>query len=311
MKINKKPLVSIIIPVYNGVPFLAETIESIRKSSYQNFDIILVDDGSTDKSKHLCKSFEKQFPNIRFFWFSKNRGMTRVLNFGIKKAKGEFIARINQDDLLAPNRLKLQLKFLQAHPDHVAVGGAIALFSSENGVFDTVYFPKDDEAIRRQWLSLSPFSDPTVMYRKEAFLKTAGYDQNFWPADDVHMWYQLGKVGKLANLSQVITKVRWHRGAGSIKSHRLQIEKTLAVHKWARQNVGKPDLKTQLFWLIEYSAGKILPPQFNWLVYRQIRKIQLYWNFFGVFLKKLRAAKLSPKTTPVAIQPATANLSGK
>jgi len=303
-KIGKKqPLVSIIIPVYNGSPFLEETVSSIQKSKYRNFEVILVDDGSTDESKKLCRKLEKRYRNVRFFGFNKNQGMTRVLNYGIKKAVGEFIARINQDDLLLPNRLGLQLKFLKDNPDHVAVGGAISLFSRQNDEIDTIFFPLTDEAIRKQWLSLSPFSDPTVMYRKSAFLQTNGYSQDFWPADDVHMWYQLGKIGKLANLPKVVTRVRWHKGAGSIKGHRLQIKKTWVVHKWAKEFVEKPDLKTRLFWVMEYLAGSIFPPQFNWAVYRLIRDFQFRFS----------SPKTSPivKTAKLTIQPIAASLSGQ
>jgi len=234
--------------------------------------------------------------------------MTRVLNFGIKKSKGKYIAGINQDDLMMPERLKKQVDFLESHPDYVAVGGNIKLFSKENNFFDTILFPQTDEMIRKLWLFLSPFSDPTVMYRRDAFLKTKGYNQNFWPADDVQMWYQLGEIGKLANLPIILTKVRWHNEAGSIKHHRLQIKKTWEVHQWANKNITKASIPVQLFFIIQYLAGQILPPQFNWFVYRLIKKILYQRRLIKDFLIKT-LAKIRIKAK-VASQPIKLSFSG-
>jgi len=300
------PPVSILIPIYNGSLYLGETIASIKKNSYPNYEIILVDDGSTDESKKLCAAFVKKDPRIKFYSFAKNQGMTRVLNFGIRKAKGKYIARLNQDDLIAANRLEKQVKFLEANPKYVAIGGQIVLFTEDNPRFAAVNFPLTDKEIRKKWLILSPFSDPTVMYRKKAVLETNGYSQFFWPADDIHMWYQLGKLGKLANLPDVLTKVRWHKDCGSIKKHRQQMQKTWAVHLWATENVERPSLSIRVFWLSQYLAGFLFPPTFNWFVYRQLKKFQSF--NLGQILDKARGA--AAKVKAVITQPKIANLSG-
>lgn len=300
------PLVTVLIPVYNGDSFLAETIASIKKNNYPNYEVILVDDGSTDESKQLCHQFAKKDSQIFFYDFDKNQGMDRVLNFGIQKAKGKYIARLNQDDLIEPSRLELQVRFLESHPDYVAVGGQIVLFTKKRKVFDRIYFPLTDKEIRSKWLMLSPYSDPTVMYRKRAVLKTPGYSQRFWPADDIHMWYQLGKIGKLANLPQMLTEVRWHESCGSIKSHRRQMKKTWEVHQWAAKHIQKPSLFVRIFWLGQYLAGLLFPPQLNWFAYRQLKKIQrldLAWA-----RKRMKVVVKMVKS--VISQPRMANLSG-
>lgn len=300
------PLVSVLIPVYNGTEFLDEAIQSVLKSTYKNLEIILVDDGSSDQSREKCQIYATKYPHVSFYGFKKNRGMTRCLNFGVRKAKGKYIARINQDDIMMPRRLAQQVRFLETHPNHVVVGGAIQLFTATESEFDVLQFPLSDEAIRQQWMTLSPYSDPTVMYRKNVWLKTEGYSQFFWPADDVHMWYQLGSLGKMANLPQVLTKVRWHEDCGSLKSHRRQMIKTYEVHRWASEFIAKPTATTRLFWLSQLLAGLLFPPTFNWGVYRLIRKSQ-----------RLNLARFNPlhtkMPTPVAKvipQPIKANLSG-
>ncbi len=296
---TKKPLVSIVIPVFNGSPYLKETVSSVLNSDYKPLEIILVDDGSTDKSQVICQELTKKFKNVHYFHFKKNRGMAYALNLGVKKAKGKYIARLNQDDLMVKNRLLKQVEFLEKNSDYVAVGGAIKLFTNKKKEIGTVNFPQSDEKIRKQWLFLSPFSDPTVMYRKSSWLKTSGYNQRFWPADDVHMWYQLGKIGKLINLKDILTKVRWHDGAGSIKFHRLQMKKTWKVHVWASKNVEPATLSHWLFWISQYIAGVILPAQFNWLTYRLLRKFQ-----------NLKTKKPQTIVAKVKLQPSQLSISG-
>ena len=297
---KKQPKVSVIIPVYNGASYLVETVKSVQKSNYKNFEIILVDDGSKDKSKALCRKLEKKYKNVKFYGFKRNRGLASSLNYAVKKAKGEFIARINQDDIMMPNRLTEQIKFFKDNPDYVVVGGDITLFDENYRFVDDISFPKTDSDIRNQWLLMSPYADPTVMYKKSAYLKTKGYQKYYWPADDVHMWYQLGQVGKLANINKVLTRVRWHNEAGSIASHKIQIEKTFEVHVWASKNIQEANLYHWIFWYSQLAAGKLFPPRFNWFIYRRIRQIQ---NF-------LRDLTKTAKLSKVTIQPKRYSISG-
>jgi len=266
-------MVSVLIPVFNGAHYLPSTMDSIFSNSYKNYEVILVDDGSSDNSKKLCLEYQSKYSNVKFVSFDTNKGMVRALNVGIQIASGKYIARINQDDLMIEDRLVKQVDFLEKNPQVVVVGGQVVLFTNENALYDTINFPLTDKELRSRWLALSPFSDPTTMYKRDIFLKTTGYDQNFWPADDVHMWYMMGKLGELANLSDVVTKVRWHAGAGSIKYHKNQIKKTLAVHMWAAKNIKKPDLFTCTFWLLQYVAGSLLPSRLNWYIYRNIKRL--------------------------------------
>jgi len=286
------PPVTILIPVYGGGRYLRETMESIWQNCYPNFEVIFVDDGSRDDSKKICRQFTEKDHRVRFYGFDRNRGMDRVLNFGIKQAHGKYIARLNQDDLIKPRRLERQVRFLEKHPDHVAVGGQIILFTDKKKVFDRIYFPLTDQEIRAKWLIFSPFSDPAATYRKQAFLKTRGYSQGFWPVDDVHMWYQLGKIGKLANLPQVVTKVRWHGECGSIRFHRLQMQKIWEVHCWAAKNISLPPFWVWFFWVGQRLAGVFLPAEFNWYVYRQLKKLTISREAIWAQLKARRLASV-------------------
>lgn len=270
----KTALVSVVIPLYNGETYITETITSILKSDYPSFEIILIDDGSTDKSKKIAESLSQIHKNVHVFSFPKNRGMSHALNFGIERAKGDYIARINQDDLMLPDRLRKQVEFLKAHLDHYAVGGSIELFNDNGKTIDKIIFPQTNEEIKSHWLYLSPFADPACTYRKSAFEKTEGYNQRFWPVDDVQMWYQLGAIGKLANLKDMVTRVRWHENAGSIKSHRLQVKRLFQLHLWANKNVTRANLFVWMFWIMQLCAGYIFPATFNWWVFRLLRRVR-------------------------------------
>lgn len=274
MKDRTMPLVSVVIPVYNGQEYVAEAVSSVLQSDYDNFEIILVNDGSTDNSKKLCNDLASKHPNIRVFSFPKNRGMSHALNKGISHARGEYIARINQDDIMLSDRLSKQVAFLEDHPQHVAVGGATEWFDEKGKLVDRIVFPETDLDIKKHWLYFSPFADPVVMYRKSAFLKTSFYHQDFWPVDDVRMWYELGKLGKLANLPDVLTRIRWHRQAGSIKLHKLQVKRLFQLHLWARKHIASPSLFVWAFWLAQLAAGYIFPPQFNWWAFRNLRRLK-------------------------------------
>lgn len=289
------PLVSVVIPVYNGSLFVEQAVASVKQSTYKNFEILLIDDGSTDKSKEICHRLEKKYKHLKFYSFDKNKGLGRVLNFALKKARGKYICRINQDDVMHPTRISKQVKFLEANPAVVLVGSWLLVEGEQGRVRINKYLERDT-AIRETWLKLSPCWDAAVMYRKQAAIQVGGYQQKFWPADDLHMWYRLGKLGKIANLQEPLTKIKFHTGAVSMRHHRKHMQATYAVHCWAHSHVARASVLTQLYWFGQLVAGYLFPAWFNWYVYRllkeyliyrprksriptQVRKFQLQWAY--------------------------------
>src|SRR5947207_9597268 len=114
-------LVSVVIPLYNGAAFLQTTVESVIENAFPDFEILLINDGSTDNSKKICEDLESRYKNISFYSFEKNKGLGNVLNFSLRKAKGKYICRLNQDDLMTPDRLEKQVEFLTKNPEVVVV----------------------------------------------------------------------------------------------------------------------------------------------------------------------------------------------
>lgn len=272
---KKKPMVSVVIPVYNGGNFLKLAVDSVCKSTYKNFEIILIDDGSTDRSKQVCREFVRRDHRITFYTFPQNRGLGRVLNFALEKARGEYICRINQDDEMDPTRIEKQINYLMAHPDVILVGSWLLVVDDGGNVRINKFLEHDDD-IKRTWLTLSPCWDASVMYHKDAALSVGGYQQKYWPADDLHMWYRLGSKGKIANIQEPLVKISFHGAAASVKHHRKHMWATFRVHMWAHEHVEKAPYFVRLFWLFELLAGMIFPARFNWFMYRLIKKFIIY-----------------------------------
>lgn len=272
---NNKPLVSVIIPVYNGASFLIEAVNSVVASTYKNYEILLVNDGSKDTSKQLCQMLEKKYDNVHFYSFDKNRGLGRVLNHALKYAKGEFICRINQDDTMTPDRIEKQVRYMVAHPDVTLLGSWLNV-EDENGDRRVNKFLEYDEDIKKTWLSLSPVWDAAVMYRRKVALEVGGYDQSYWPADDLHMWYRLGAAGKIANIQEPLTAIKFHTKAASVKHHKKHMLATYRAHRFAHAHIQKASLQTQLFWLFQTLAGYLFSARFNWYIYTLLKKYIIY-----------------------------------
>lgn len=308
IKRSKKPLVSVVIPVFNGAAYIKEAVQSVQKSTFKRFEVLLIDDGSNDESKLLCKKLEKQYKNVRFYAFDKNKGLGRVLNFALKYAKGKYICRLNQDDHMLAFRMKTQIEYLESHSEVVAIGSYIKYFEP-NGKTQVLKFLTHDEDIRKMWHIVSPFSDPSVMYRREVALKVGGYYQSMWPADDTHLWIRMATKGKLANIPKVLVDVRWHESAASLKYFRTLAISTYKMHLWVDENIDKAGVLVHLFWLFQLVSGVLLPPRFNWGVYRVMKKIISKTEGYRNFLAK-NTVKM-PMLSKVMPHPTKLNISGK
>lgn len=307
MKRSTQPMVSVVIPVFNGAPYLEAAVASVFKSTYRNFEVLLVDDGSSDHSRKICKSLEKKYRRVRFYQFPTNRGLSRVLNFALAKAKGKYICRLNQDDMMLPHRMVTEVDYLESHEDVMAVGSWIRLFT-DDGSEQIIKFLKSDADIRKLWYIVSPFADPTVMYRKKIAIKAGGYLQAFWPADDTHLWYRIAQFGKLANIQKPLVNVRWHKDAASWKHFRKLAESTFAMHNWTDTYIEKAPWYIHVYWIIQYVASMALPPEFIWDFYRVMKRgIALITHTREMLRRRNAKQKILPIVTS---QPSIARRSG-
>lgn len=199
----EKPLVSIIIPTYNGAKYIRKAIESVWKQTYQNIEIVIIDDGSKDETPEIISELSKKDPRIVILTNKTNLGFVKSLNKGVGKVKGKYIARIDDDDFWSDKeKLEKQVEFLETQPNYVLVGGGIIKINKKNREIARYLFPEKDKDIRKSILIDNLFAHSTVLFRKEAWQKVGGYDQNFGFFADMDLWMKLGKIGKFYNFQE-------------------------------------------------------------------------------------------------------------
>jgi len=201
------PLVSVVLPVYNCEQYLGEAIESILSQTFASFEFIIIDDGSKDRSAEVMKEFQDD--RIRIVQ-QPNQGLAATLNRGIALARGQYIARQDQDDLSYPERLARQVAHMEAHPDCVLLGTWAQILEVDRPVDRFHRHPVDEAELRYLMLFNNPFVHSSVMLRKEAVQQVGGYttDPERQPPEDFELWSRLSRVGQVANIGEVLLAYR-------------------------------------------------------------------------------------------------------
>lgn len=200
-----KPLVSIIMAVYNGEKYVKETIDSILRQSYDNFELILIDDCSTDSTLDILQSYTDS--RIKVYHNEVNRKLAASLNIGIKKASGKYIARMDADDLFEKNRLQLQVKYMETHPETDVLGGNYKAFDGAKYKSD---YPQNHDAIKTGLMFENTVCHPAVMFRKDAI--HTWYDESFAASQDYDLWTRLIDNHTFHNLKNILMRYRVHQG---------------------------------------------------------------------------------------------------
>ena len=205
---EKKPTITVLLSVYNAENYVGIAIESILKQSFTDFELIAVDDCSTDKSWDIVQQYMKLDSRVIAKRNEVNLGGCKTLNVGLKLAKGKYIARLDNDDWSYPNRLEKQFDFLEAHPDVGIVGGVMEIMNQHGEVTGKRKYNISDQEIRNKIFRYSPFSHPLVMIRKSILDKVGSYDPTYAPADDYELYFRIGNESQFANLPDVIMRYR-------------------------------------------------------------------------------------------------------
>lgn len=206
---NQSTLISVVIPVYNAAQYLNECIDSILVQTYQNFEIILVDDGSTDNSVEIIKSYTDE----RVCLICNTHNYIQSLNIGMTKAKGKYIARMDSDDIMMPNRLELQYNYMEDHPEIDVCGGAAQCFGNSTKLITLAEYHTE---IICNLIILNPMIHPTTMMKRNIVLffpKVKGiyqcYKTDYQYAEDYKLWTDLAiKDCVFANISDILLKYR-------------------------------------------------------------------------------------------------------
>lgn len=214
------PQVSVLMPVYNTASFLREAMDSILSQTFEDFELIVLDDCSPDNAEEVLDAYDD--PRIVRYRGEKNVGLSNVLNEGLDIAQGKYIARMDSDDISMPNRLQVQVDYLEAHPEVDLVSVGMQLFGAKEEVWIR---EQDPEKVKISALFHSPVLHASSVWRKESFERHGlRFRQEMVPAEDYDLWTRaLVKGLKLVNLPEVLYKYRIHPSQVT-----LQTDKTLA-----------------------------------------------------------------------------------
>jgi glycosyltransferase involved in cell wall biosynthesis len=237
----KSPEVSVIIPIYNGEPHLRETLESLLSQEFADFELLAVDDGSTDSSADVVLSLKDD--RVRLIR-KENSGLCHTLNRGIEEAKAPFIARNDQDDISFPHRLRRQAEVMRRHPDAIALFAYNTKFGGKHGWSNADKLVAKAGAV----VEYDPLQDgcllgSTMFARTESLKLIRGFRQEYYPCDDWDLECRLSRAGKVLVLREALVAYRFHTSANTYRVFAEMQEKvrwTKDSHQRSLQ--GRPEL---------------------------------------------------------------------
>jgi hypothetical protein len=239
------PTISVVMTVYNGGRYLDEAVESICRQTFADFEFLIVNDGSTDHTADVLSRHAEKDPRIRVIT-QPNRGLVAALNAGCAAARGEWIARMDADDVSLPDRFEKQMNFLRAHPEIGVLGGASQFI--ENGELVDMYErpPLQHRDILDVFARGNPVVHPSMVIKRAAFEAVGGYRPLFVAAEDVDLWLRLAERCELANLEDIVIHRRRHSEEASFRRVAQTSLLALAARHSARirRRMGRDPLTT-------------------------------------------------------------------
>lgn len=222
--LSTSPKITVLLPVYNCELYIKTAVESILNQTFTNFELLIIDDASTDATVSILKKFDD--PRIQLIEKPLNSGYTNSLNYGLKIAKGQYIARMDADDISYPERFARQIDYLDNHPDVVVCGTTYKIVDNDKKII----LPQDHEAIKIGLLWGNCVSHPSVMIRKKIVDDfSIRYDTSKEPAEDYDMWVRLLSIGKLHNLKEILLEYRVYGNQVSRKRAEEQKKNDIAA----------------------------------------------------------------------------------
>ncbi len=225
--------VSVVIPVHNGEKYLAQAIESVLAQTFRDFELLIVDDGSTDRSAEIIRTYTERDPRVRCL-SQENRGVAAAGNRGLQAARHEWVARLDADDIFLPEKLERQVDFLRRNPD-AKILGTLACFINHAGRLlglvgtEGPYTPAEFYRLVRENRPIYFVNSSTLMHR-DTVLALGGYREPFAPAEDVDLWIRMAEQGHLMlKVPEPLLLYRMHGESLTMTQNARQ----RLLHRWA------------------------------------------------------------------------------
>lgn len=245
------PSVSVIMPVYNSEAYLAASVESVLAQTFEDFELLAVDDGSTDASADILASFAARDRRVRIFR-KDNSGISETLNVGLSIAQGAWIARIDSDDLMVPSRLGRQLAFIAENPKVAAVGSYYGIVDSA-GIYRATRspLPRTERELKELIARREPlaFTHPTMTFRRDVALGLGGYRRNYEPCEDSDLFARMLRLGRSILIQpEILTHYRVHPNSISSRNAvRMYTMLRFIFCNFYRERDGHPPLSFEQF----------------------------------------------------------------
>jgi hypothetical protein len=238
------PAISVAMSVYNGERFLAAAIDSVLGQSFADFEFLILDDGSSDATAAILRSYERADSRVRPI-VRENRGLVASLNELLARAQAPIVARMDADDICRPNRFERQIAFLAHNPDHGVVGS----WSEDMGEHgEPIFRTGADHPITHEEVleaiagGRQVICHPAAMYRRDVVLSVGGYHSAFRHCEDYDLWLRLASVTKLGNIPERLVRYRRYDGQVSARhSTELQFGTAVAQLAWEERQAGRVD----------------------------------------------------------------------
>jgi glycosyltransferase involved in cell wall biosynthesis len=230
---GRSPVVSVVMPLFNGESFVGAAIQSVLSQTLENLELIVVDDGSTDGGPEIVTEHAARDRRIRLHR-QENRGAAAANNTGVAHARSELIAHLDADDLAVTDRLETQSRALLEDQRLGLVGGGVRMIDGTGREFAEVRYPCTDAAIRAAISSSNPFAHSAVTMRRSAFRAAGGYRPQFEPAEDIDLWLRIGEEWSFANLERTVVEYRLHESQASYHKLERQAIRSVAARISAR-----------------------------------------------------------------------------
>jgi len=229
------PLVTVFMAAYNAEPFIRESILSVINQTFGDFELLIVNDGSTDNTVGVIESIKD--PRIRLVHNDENRGLLYTRNRLLDLATGKYIAILDSDDIASPNRLKHQVSFMESHPDIALCGGNAAVINESGEPTGINYIEPFDETIEVFMLFGNPYINSTAIFKRDVFLALGGY-KDYDPAEDFELFTRIAAKYPVANLNETLVQYRIHFNNISLKDNSKQIKNEVRILHNLRKQLG-------------------------------------------------------------------------
>lgn len=273
---KNKPLISVIMPAYNAKKYISGAIESILNQTFKKFELIIINDFSTDKTLDIIKSFSKKDSRVKIVNNDTRLDIACSLNKGISLAKSNIIARMDADDIAFLNRLELQYKLINSSKNIAVIGANIVIMDPAENEIATRSYPDSSAKLKDCLFRYSPFAHPVVCFRKNLFEEVGGYNPKYSPTEDLDLWFRLGSKYEFGSIPKPLLKYRLSEKSSS---HKVLRDLEILVFKIRIKALTKygyrPSIGDVIYNLLQFFTLWFMPAKFRIRLYNYLRNNNL------------------------------------